>query len=109
VKDFAKFSNINIRAALSYKLTDTVFVGVEGSHQRAYLGTFANREIGNAWFAGPNFYWQATDKIFVTGSYNYQFAGKTDTLGLPAGQRSKDFDLFNFNRHLAKFEVGYSF
>jgi len=109
VKDYAKFSNINIRAALSYKLTDSLFVGVEGSHQRAYLGTFANRDLGNAWFAGPNFYWQATDKLFVTGSYNFQFAGKTETQFLPAGVRGGAYDLFNFNRHLAKVEVGYSF
>jgi hypothetical protein len=108
-KDFAKFSNLNIRAALAVKLTDTFYLGVEGSHQRAYAGTFLNRELGNAWFAGPTFFWQATEKLSLTGAYNYQFAGTTDTLGLPAGRTSKDVDLLNFNRHLVKFKLAYSF
>ncbi len=108
-KDHLKLSNINIRAALAYKVTDSFYLGVEGSHQRAYLGTFANRDLGSAWFAGPTFFWQATDKLAVTGAYNYQFAGQTETQFLPAGTRSKNFDLLNFNRHLAKVKVAYSF
>jgi predicted chitinase len=109
VKDYAKFSALNIRAALAAKLTDTFYLGVEGSHQRAYAGTFLNRDLGNAWFAGPTFFWQATEKLSVTGAYNYQFAGQTDTLGLPAGRLSKNQDLFNFNRHLVKVKLAYSF
>jgi hypothetical protein len=109
VKDYAKFSNLNIRAALAYKVSDTFYVGVEGSHQRAYAGTFLNRELGNAWFAGPTFFWQATEKLSITGAYNYQFAGESEAVVLPAGRSSKDFDLFNFNRHLAKFKLAYTF
>ncbi len=109
VKDYAKTSAINIRAALAYKVNDSFYLGVEGSHQRVYLGTFANRDLGNAWFAGPTFFWQATDKLAVTGAYNYQFAGQTERQFLPAGVRSKDFDLLNFNRHLAKVKIAYSF
>ena len=71
--------------------------------------TFVNRDAGSAWFAGPTFTWQATDKLSVTGAYNYQFAGRTETQYLPAGTRSKDFDLLNVNRHLAKLKVAYSF
>ncbi len=108
-KDFTKSSNLNIRGALSYKLSETFYLGVEGSHQRAYSGTFLNRDLGNAWFAGPTFFWQATEKLAITGSYNYQFAGETDTLALPIGRRTKDTDLINFNRHLAKLKLAYSF
>jgi hypothetical protein len=109
VKDYAKFSNLNIRAALAYKVTDAFFLGVEGSHQRAYAGTFLNRDLGNAWFVGPTFYWQATDKLAITGAYNYQVAGQTEAVALPAGRQTKEFDLFNFNRHLVKFKMAYSF
>ncbi len=108
-KDHLKTSNINIRAALAYKVNDSLYFGVEGSHQRAYLGTFANRDLGNAWFAGPTFFWQATEKMAITGSYNYQIAGQTETQFLPVGVRSKDVDLLNFNRHQAKLKLGYSF
>jgi hypothetical protein len=112
VKDYAKTSFLNIRAAIAYKLTDTFYLGVEGSHQRAYAGTFLNRDLGNAWFAGPTFFWQATEKLAITGAYNYQFAGQTETLGLPTvpfARASNDFDLLNFNRHLVKLKLAYSF
>jgi hypothetical protein len=106
---YARFSNANIRAALAYKVTDAIYLGVEASHQRAYSGIFLNRDLGNAWFVGPTFYWQATDKIFVTGAYNYQFAGQTKDAFETIGTSSRGVDLINFNRHLAKFKIGYSF
>jgi hypothetical protein len=87
---FAKFSNLNIRAALAMKLSDTFYLGVEGSHQRAYTGIFLNQELGNAWFAGPTFFWQATDKIALTGAYNYQFAGQTrDAINVIGGSKAR--------------------
>jgi hypothetical protein len=106
---YFKTSGLNIRAALAYKVTDTFYVGVEGSHQRLYSGTFLNRDLGNAWFAGPTFYWQATEKLAVTGSYNYQLAGQTENAFTNFGISSKGVDLVNFNRHLAKLKLAYSF
>jgi hypothetical protein len=106
---YARFSNVNIRAALAYKVTDTFYVGAEASHQRAYTGIFMSKDLGNAWFAGPTFYWQATEKLAVTGAYNYQFAGQTDDVQRLFGTSSKNVDLFNFNRHLAKLKIAYSF
>ncbi len=106
---FAKSSNLNIRAALAAKLTDTFYLGVEGSHQRAYAGVFLNRDLGNAWFAGPTFFWQATEKLAVTGAYNYQFAGQTTNAATVIGGSSKGVDLVNFNRHQVKFKLAYSF
>jgi hypothetical protein len=109
VKDFAKTSGLNVRVSLAAKLTDAFYLGVEGSHQRVFAGTFLNRDLGNAWFAGPTFFWQATEKLSITGAYNYQFAGEADPVAIPAGRRAKDVDLFNFNRHQAKLKLGYSF
>jgi hypothetical protein len=106
---YARFSNVNIRAALAYKVSDTFYVGVEGSHQRAYTGIFMKQELGNAWFAGPTFYWQATEKLALTGAYNYQFAGQTRDAFNAIGASSKSVDLINFNRHLAKLKLAYSF
>jgi hypothetical protein len=67
------------------------------------------QELGNAWFAGPTFYWQATEKLAVTGAYNYQFAGQTKDAFNTIGVGSKGVDLVNFNRHLAKLKLAYSF
>jgi hypothetical protein len=106
---FARFSNLNIRAALAYKFNDAFYLGVEGSHQRAYTGIFFKQELGNAWFAGPTFFWQATEKLSLTGAYNYQFAGRTRDSFNAIGASSKGVDLANFNRHLVKFKLAYSF
>jgi hypothetical protein len=106
---FARFSGLNLRAALAAKLSDTFYLGVEGSHQRAYTGIFFKQDLGNAWFAGPTFYWQATEKLSVTGAYNYQFAGRTTNAFNAIGASSKGVDLVNFNRHLVKFKLAYSF
>jgi hypothetical protein len=111
-KDYFKSSFLNLRASLAYKLTDTFYLGVEGSHQRAYLGTFLNRDAGHAWFVGPTFFWQATDKLAITGAYNIQVAGQTESQFVPTApfqRRGGDYDLFNFNRHLAKLKIAYSF
>lgn len=106
---FFKSSTLNIRAALAAKLSDTFYLGVEGSHQRAYTGIFLNQSLGNAWFVGPTFLWQATDKLAITGAYNYQFAGQTRDAQNVIGASSKGVDLVNFNRHLLKLKLGYSF
>lgn len=111
-KEYFKTSGLNIRASLAYKLTDSFYLGVEGSHQRAYLGTFLNRDLGNAWFVGPTFYWQATDKLAISGAYSIQVAGETETAFLPTvpfQRAGGDSDLLNFSRHLAKFKIAYSF
>jgi hypothetical protein len=111
-REYFKTSGLNIRASLAYKATDTLFIGVEGSHQRAYLGTFLNRDLGNAWFVGPTFYWQATDKLAISGAYSIQVAGETETAFLPTvpfQRAGGDTDLLNFSRHLAKFKIAYSF
>jgi hypothetical protein len=106
---YARFSNINIRAALAFKVSDAFYLGAEASHQRAYTGIFMKEELGNAWFAGPTFFWQATEKLAVTGAYNYQFAGQTRDALNTIGTSSKSTDLINFNRHLAKLKLAYSF
>ena len=106
---YLKSSGFNLRAALAYKLNDSVYLGAEASHQRAYLGAFLNRDLGEAWFAGPTFYWQVNDKVSLTGAYNYQFAGRTKDAFTLYGAASKGVDLFNFNRHLAKLKLAYSF
>jgi len=106
---FFKSSGLNIRAALSYKLAETFYFGVEGSHQRLYSGTFFNQDLGNAWFLGPTFYWQATEKLALTGALNFQLAGQTENAFTNFGISSKNVDLVNFNRSLAKLKLVYNF
>ncbi len=99
---WCKASSLNLRAAVSAKLTDTFYLGVEGQHLRAYSGTFLNQLNGQAWFVGPTVFWQATEKLAVSGTFATQVAGQAR--GTP-----NSLDLDNFSRHIAKLKLGYSF
>jgi hypothetical protein len=96
-------SALNLRAAVSAKVTDTFYVGAEAQHLRAYSGTFLNRLNGNAFYVGPTFFWAAIpDKLTVSGTFATQVSGKARGV-------SNDLDLNNFSRHVAKLKLGYSF
>jgi hypothetical protein len=95
-------SFLNIRAALSTKVLDNLYVGVEASHQRAYAGTGFNRDAGHANFVGPTFFWQATEKLSINGAWAYQVSG--DSL-LPG----RKLNLETFNRHQLRVKAAYAF
>ncbi|MGL4635007.1 MAG: hypothetical protein ACRCWF_03420 [Beijerinckiaceae bacterium] len=96
-------SALNLRAAVSAKINDAFYVGVEAQHLRAYSGTFLNRLNGSANYIGPTFFWQAIpDKLSVSGTFATQVSGHA------RGVRN-DLDLNNFSRHIAKLKLGYSF
>ena len=100
--NYIRSSGLNIRTALAYQVTEAFYLGAEASHQRAYAGNFLNRDLGNAWFVGPTFYWQATKMVSLTGAYNIQVAGR-------ARDESFALNLTNFNQHTAKLKLGISF
>jgi hypothetical protein len=99
---WCKASSLNLRASLSAKLADTFYMGVEGQHLRAYSGTFLNQLQGQAWYVGPTFFWQATEKLSISGTFATQVAGQAR--GVP-----NTLDLDNFSRNIAKLKLGYSF
>ncbi len=102
IGSFARASGINFRAALATKLSDNFYIGADASHQRIYDGAFANRYQGSAWFLGPTFFWQASEKLAVSGTVAFQVAGRSQANGGP-------LNLDQFNRQLAKLKLGYSF
>lgn len=95
-------STLRVGAALSYQVVDGFFLGAEVNHFRKYNNQFFGNELGNATFVGPTFYWQATKALAVTGAYGYQVSGKANVV---PGR----LDLNNFNQHIAKFKIAYSF
>lgn len=99
---YVRSSGLNIRAALAYQLTETFYLGVEGSHQRAYTGNFLNKDLGHAFFTGPAFFWQISPSVSLTGAYNVQVTGRAKT-------ELFNLDLTNFNQHLAKLKLAVSF
>jgi hypothetical protein len=105
VGDFKNTSVLRLGAALAYQVVDGFFIGADVNHYRRYSNSFFGGELGYATFAGPNFFWQATPKLAVTAAYNIQLAGKTTGFGGVPG----DIDLVNFNQHLLKVKLAYSF
>lgn len=103
--DFTDTSVLRLGAALSWQLVDGFYVGADLNHYRRYSTSFFGSELGNATFAGPNFYWQATPKLAVTAAYNVQLAGKVTGFGGAPG----NLDLANFNQHMFKMKLAYSF
>jgi hypothetical protein len=99
---WCKSSSLNLRAAVSAKLAENFYLGVEGQHLRAYQGTFLNQLNGHAWFVGPTAFWQATEKLAISATFATQVAGQAR--GTP-----NSLDLDNFSRHIAKLKLGYSF
>lgn len=100
---WCRSSNLNVRAALSYKARDSLFLGAELQHLRSYDGAFLNRLTGQAWYVGPTFYWEVVpEKLTLSGTWATQVSGKAEGV---AGS----LDLTNFNRHIAKVKLGYAF
>ncbi len=95
-------STARFGGALSYQVVDGVFVGGEANHYRQYNNLFFGREAGYATFVGPTFFWQVTKAVAVSGAWNVQVDGRA------TGTRSK-LDLTNFNHHLVKVKLGYTF
>lgn len=95
-------SSLNLRAAVSARLADAFYLGVEAQHLRTYNGVLLNRLEGHALFVGPTLFWQATEKLAVSGTVATQVAGKARGV---AG----NLDLDHYSRHIAKLKIGYSF
>ncbi|MBK9081314.1 MAG: hypothetical protein IPL88_04160 [Rhizobiales bacterium] len=97
-------SSLNLRAALAYKVSDSLFLGADVAHQRVYEGAFFNRKPGYAWFAGPNLFWAPNETISVNVAWSAQLRGKA--FGQAAGQ---SLNLDDFSRHVVKAKLGVAF
>jgi hypothetical protein len=96
-------STFALRAALTTPITEALFLGAEGSYQRAYTGGWLNRYQANAFYVGPTFFWAINDKFTLNGTWAYQVAGESK---LSPG-RALGID--NLPRHQARLKLAYAF
>lgn len=68
-------STFAVRGALTYAVTDSIYLGGEVSHQRGYEGTWMKRYVANATYVGPTFLWAINDKFTLNGTAAFQVAG----------------------------------
>jgi len=96
-------SAVEVSGALSRRFFDNVFIGVEARYARSHDGNFLNRSLGWAILAGPTLH--AT--IGPNGYFG--IAWSAQLFGRAAGEPRGSLDLTNYERHQARFKLGFSF
>ncbi|MGO4676780.1 hypothetical protein AB4Z40_28170 [Bosea sp. 2YAB26] len=99
---YARTSIARIGGALTYQLADSFFIGAEASHFRRYDNLAFGHVLGQATFAGPNFYWAFTKDWALSGAWSIQVAGRATGVG-------GNVDLTNFSHHIAKLKLNHDF
>jgi hypothetical protein len=87
-------SVLGLTAAMTYRLTSNVAFGGELEYYRVYQGLTFNSLAGDGLFAGPTFFIEITNKIFLAGAFSTQITGHA--VGDP-----NHLDLSNFARNKA--------
>ena len=97
-----KESTLGLTAAVAFRITSRLTLGVEADYYRHYDGILFNSFTGDALYLGPTFHFQITPKIFVAAAWNAQVWGReTDT--------SNFLNLEEFSRQRAKLKVAVEF
>jgi hypothetical protein len=96
-------SKAGLSAAISYRIVQSVFVGVEGWYLRHYDGTWLNNFTGDAWFVGPTLYAQINKKMFISAAWNAQVSGRD------VDDPTAKFNTAEFTRHRAKLKFAVEF
>lgn len=99
---FVDASQFNVRASLSTKVASNLYLGAEAWYSRSYLGAGYRTYLGDAFFVGPNMFWQINDKWTFNAAYQVQVAGKARAL-------PGDINLNQYNQHVARIKLGYTF
>ncbi|WP_156635546.1 hypothetical protein [Methylobacterium sp. Leaf123] len=68
-------STLTVSGTLMTQIAQGVFIGPEIRYFRAYDGSFLNRFLGRAGFAGPVLHYQVKEKAFLTLAYATQVFG----------------------------------
>ena len=81
-----------VSTALTFQLSDMLFVGVEARHLGQYdTGTMGER-LGYAVYVGPTLAWKMTDKIVFNATWQPQVSGRSSS------HPNLRYDLDNFER-----------
>jgi hypothetical protein len=96
-------SDLSLFSTDALKVVDLLLLGLELQHLRAPDGAFLNELAGQAWFAGPIFFWDLVPgRLSLPGTHAVRVGGKA------RGDPGK-LDVSNFSQHVAKLKLGYAF
>lgn len=102
-------STFTVSTAVSARLAETFYAGVEARYRHAYEGAWFDRALGDAWFLGPTMFWAITDKIAVSATWSTQVAGNAKADPVTGDPNPGRLNLVDFNHHEAKAKLAVSF
>lgn len=100
--EWQREATIGAGAALSFRVAPGFFLGTGAIYQWRYEGISLDTLLGEALFVGPSFYLRLPNQWFASGGWTVQVTGRA--VGEPFS-----LDLTNFERHLARLQVGFGF
>ena len=96
-------SQLELSTALTWKVSDTLFVGAEARYFSLSDNSKFSHEIGRALYVGPTLWWKITDKIAFNTTLQPQIYGRS---AASPGQ-ALDLDDFERAQFRAKFVVSF--
>ena len=91
-----------ISAAVTARVTDSLFLGAEIRYLTAFDKLLLGRQSGRALYVGPTGFWRISDNAWLAASWNIQVAGH-------ANDEPSRLDLTNFSRQLVRLKLGFEF
>jgi hypothetical protein len=89
--------------ALTAQFSPKIFAGVEVRYLSAFDGAWLNKNLGNAFYAGPTLLWRATDKVVLNVTYQPQIFGHA------VDSPDQRLDLDNFERAQYRVKLAVTF
>lgn len=99
---WSRGSSLTASGALSWRFTPAAMIGGEADVLNAFDGLAAQAWRGSAFFLGPTFHYQITEKIDLSGAWTQQLAGRSRS-------DARALDLDEFSRSQAKLRLEMEF
>lgn len=97
-----KESALEVSGALSWQVTQGVFLGGEVRYLAGYEGLGFEHFEGGAFYVGPSIYLQLSKAAYVKAAYSYQVAGSSP-------ESDGDLDLISHERQQLRLNIGIEF
>jgi hypothetical protein len=98
-------SEVTISNALSARVLEQTYLGIEAGYHRANDGMLADHFLGDALYVGPTLFHKINKSVYLAAAFQTQVAGHQVDPS-PQGAR---LDLYNFDRNRAMLTLGFNF
>jgi hypothetical protein len=88
-----------LTTALTFQLSEKLFIGADFMQFATYDGSFFNERAGYAYYLGPTLLWKITDKVVFNTTWQPQIAGRS------SDNTNLTYDLDTFTRAQFRFKL----